>query len=348
MLKETFVAHTPKDAFELAKKKYGNLSSLELINARQIMKEDGSIQAEITIKVSESNYLSSIGVDEAKELIDEIARLKDGIEELKAKKLASNQAVLKVTTLLEQKGIQKGWLNEKIKAIKDIKILQDEKLLLSYLLQEIDRGLRVRKEEIKPPLVMMMVGATGVGKTTTIAKLASRYLNITDYKVALINLDTYRAGAHEQLFNFAKLLGISYKQVESIKDFRDILDRWGEFDIILVDTAGVSPYDTTRLIKTIEFLKSTQDREISIELVISATAKYEDIKDIYELFSFINIDSAIVTKFDETRRVGDLIAFLSESHLPVSYISTGQSVPDDIEVATKERILEQFLGEIDG
>ena len=132
--------------------------------------------------------------------------------------------------------------------------------------------------------------------------------------------------------------------------FTEILDELENFDIVLVDTAGISPYDTDRLIKTIEFLKSVRDREISTQLVVAATAKYEDIREIYEHFSFINIESVIVTKFDETNRVGDLIAFLTEKHLPVSYLSTGQRVPDDLEPAAKERILEQFLGEgeIDG
>jgi len=133
-----------------------------------------------------------------------------------------------------------------------------------------------------------------------------------------------------------------------VEEFAHLLDELADFDVILVDTAGISPYDTDRLIKTIEFLKSVRDREISTNLVVSATAKYEDIKEIYEHFSFINVESVIVTKFDETKRVGDLIAFLTEKHLPVSYLSTGQKVPDDLLPADRERILGQFAGELHG
>jgi len=196
---------------------------------------------------------------------------------------------------------------------------------------------------------MMMVGPTGVGKTTTIAKMAARfsYMLERDYRVALINLDTYRAGAFEQLDNFARLLGLEHRHARSVEEFSDFLEELADYDAVLVDTAGISPFDTGRLVRTVEFLKSVKDREISTNLVISATAKYEDIREIYEHFSFINIESVIVTKFDETKRVGDLIAFLTQKHLPVSYISTGQKVPDDLESATKEKILEQFLGEID-
>ena len=353
MVEETFEAPTPKKAFALAKEKYGRFSDLQLLRARQVMGRDGKLVAEITVAVPQSDYLASIGIDESEALMEEIAQLRNGIDrmrELAGLESTSREAVERVLTLLEEKGIRRAWLMQRLEPMLGTAVAEDEQLLLSYLLEEIDEGLTIREENLGRPRVMMMVGPTGVGKTTTIAKMAARfsYMLERDYRVALVNLDTYRAGAYEQLDNFARLLGLEHRRAESVERFAGILDELSDYDVVLVDTAGISPYDTDRLIKTIEFLKSVRDREISTQLVVAATAKYEDIREIYEHFSFINIESVIVTKFDETRRVGDLIAFLTEKHLPVSYLSTGQRVPDDLEPAAKERILEQFLGEIDG
>jgi len=353
MVEETFEAPNPKAAFALAKEKYGHFSDLKLLRARQIKGRDGKLVAEITVAVPREDYLASIGVDEEEELLDEVAQLRrrlDRMREAAGIKVPSLAAVEKVVTLLESKGLRREWLLQRLEPMLGTGVAEDEQLLLSYLLEEIDEGLEIREEDLSRSQVMMMVGPTGVGKTTTIAKLAARYSYMLDrdYRVALINLDTWRAGAYEQLDNFAKILHLEHHQAQDVDAFARLLDRLEDFDVILVDTAGISPHDTERLIQTIEFLKSVREREISTNLVVSATAKYEDIKEIYEHFSFINVESVIVTKFDETRRVGDLIAFLTEKHLPVSYLSMGQKVPEDLLPAEKERILGQFAGELNG
>ncbi len=351
MVKETFVAPTPYEAFELAKKKYGTISGLKLLSARQIKDENDEIVSEITIEVPQSLFLMGIGVNEEEELLEEIEQLKDQMGALKS--LVGNDGasdnIERVTRLMERKGLRREWLKKHLEPLVGTSVAEDEKLLVAYLLEEIDDALKIAKEGDESSRVRMMVGPTGVGKTTTIAKLAARYKYIIDedMNVALVNLDTFRAGAFEQLDNFSALLGIKHEQVRTVEEFAKLLDMLSDYNPVLVDTAGISPYDTDRLIRTVEFLKSIKSMNVSVVLVLSATAKYEDMLDIYEHFSFINIESVIVTKLDETHRVGDLLAFLLEKSLPVSYICMGQKVPEDISPASKEELMAMFAGDLD-
>jgi flagellar biosynthesis protein FlhF len=311
----------------------------------------GRLISEITVEVPQAQYLSSIGIDEEEELIEEIETLKSQMGRLKSiigKDGENGGAVRHVMDLLEERGLKKEWLKQRIEPLIGTSVAEDEKLLISYLLEEIDEEILVAEEEYDLPKTLMLVGPTGVGKTTTIAKLAARYTYMLDerYKVAMINLDTFRAGAFEQLENFAGLLNINHIWAKDVASFSNALERLSDHDLILVDTAGISPYDTDRLIKTVEFLRSVESHKVSVALVLSATAKYADMQDIFEHFSFINIESTIVTKFDETRRIGELIAFLTEKRLPVSYLSTGQKIPEDLMPAQKKSILERFAGEL--
>jgi flagellar biosynthesis protein FlhF len=108
----------------------------------------------------------------------------------------------------------------------------------------------------------------------------------------------------------------------------------------------MSPYDTDKFIKTIEFVNSEIPINMEVNLVLSATVKYEDMEDIYKNFSFLNLDSIIISKFDETKHFGTLLNFMLLYKLPMSYFSTGQIVPDDFMRANKEYLLEQFIGDI--
>jgi len=361
MMNETFVADTPKDAYNEAIEKYG--SGIKLISAKQVRYEDGQLRCEVAIAVPEDIYIEkSFGeetpldettVEQSEEeiLLEELGELKKQLALMKEDMLgSSNESTLeKVKTLFIEKGIAKKWLDDILSTLMGNTIVGDEKLLVSYILEEIDESLEVQEESLDEPKIMMLVGPTGVGKTTTIAKLAARYAYMMDkpYKVAFLNLDSYKVGAFDQLGQYADIMQIEHVTVDSVEAFMRGLETLKAYDIILVDTAGMSPYDTQKFIKTVEFVQSDMPRKIEVNLVLSATVKYEDMNDIYNNFSFLNLNSVIISKFDETKHLGTLLNFMLLYKVPMSYFSIGQEVPDDLLVASKEYLLERFIGDLE-
>jgi len=356
MINETFVASSPQEAYAFAIEKYG--TDISLVSAKQIKYDDGVLRSEITVAIPEEIFeeisLGGIPVkDEDEELLSEISELKAQLSHMKEDmhhEIQKNNTILnEVKILFMKKGISAHWIDSMFQTLVGSEILKDKKLLVSYLLEEIDESLIVKDEDFTTPKIMMIVGPTGVGKTTTIAKLAARYAYLLDksYKVALVNLDSFKVGAIEQLQHYAEIMQIEHFVVDDVDLFKDTLEDLDEYDIILVDTAGMSPYDTQKFVKTIEFVKTDSPRNIEVSLVLAATVKYEDMEDIYQNFSFLNLSSLIISKFDETKHFGTLLNFMLLYRLPMSYFATGQEVPDDLLLADKEFLLEQFIGEID-
>ncbi|MDD3323665.1 MAG: flagellar biosynthesis protein FlhF [Sulfurospirillaceae bacterium] len=192
--------------------------------------------------------------------------------------------------------------------------------------------------------LIMFVGPTGVGKTTTIAKLAARYSYIQEKrsKVGIITLDTYRIGAVEQLFQYAKMMRLPIEDVVDPNDFNHALNSLGHCDVVLIDTVGSSQYDKEKLQKLHRFLQQS-DYQIDVNLVLSAGSKLEDLKEIYKSFSFLNIDTLVFTKFDETKVFGTIFSLIYDTEKPASYFSIGQEVPDDIVPASSDFLVECML-----
>lgn len=194
--------------------------------------------------------------------------------------------------------------------------------------------------------IMMFVGPTGVGKTTTLAKLAARYAirNDVKYKVGIITLDTYRIGAIEQLMQYARMMRLSIEQVSDPSKLKDALGALRGYDYVLIDTVGSSQHDRERIQKISKFLKTDSASGIDTNLVVSAGTKYEDLKEIYANFSAeIDIDTLIITKMDETKRFGDAFSLLLDSKKPVSFFSIGQEVPDDLLAASSEFFIDCLM-----
>jgi len=179
--------------------------------------------------------------------------------------------------------------------------------------------------------VLAFVGPTGVGKTTTLAKLAARFSLMERKKVAMITADTYRIAATEQLRTYGKIMGIPVDVADSAEEIGSILSRHKGADLVLIDTAGRSPSSDEQLEELKAFIARSQADEI--HLVISATTKYFDMIRIIERFGAVApLNRMIFTKLDETRFYGAFLNLMNNFQVPLSYYSVGQNVPDDLEV----------------
>ena len=189
--------------------------------------------------------------------------------------------------------------------------------------------------------IVSFVGPTGVGKTTTIAKLAAQYTLFHKKKVALITIDTYRIGAVEQLKIYGEIIGLSVDVVMTPPELKKTIEKHSDKDIILIDTAGRSSKNTAQVWELKGFLDTIQPIETC--LVLSATTKQSDLDRIIKDFRYVDFTKLIFTKIDETDTLGLIINTIFTTNAPVSFITDGQNVPDDIQQLYPKRIAKLIL-----
>lgn len=198
------------------------------------------------------------------------------------------------------------------------------------------------------PNVVFFIGPTGVGKTTTIAKVASKFKLEKQAKVAFITSDTYRIAAVEQLNTYASIIDCPVSVVYSADELDECLEEYKEYDLILVDTAGRSHKSDEQMIELgslIERVEAYSDRfDYEVYLTLSVTTKYKDLVDITERYKDIKGWSIIFTKLDETCALGNILNIKLFTDASLSYTTSGQNVPNDIEVINKQRLAKQLLG----
>lgn len=195
------------------------------------------------------------------------------------------------------------------------------------------------------PHVIFFIGPTGVGKTTTIAKIASKYKVEYERKVAFITADTYRIAATEQLNVYANILDAPMEIVYSKDDLNAAIQKFEEYDLVFVDTAGFSHKNETQRSDIKKLLEGIDSRyRTETYLVLSATTKYRDLLEIVDIYHEIADYKLIFTKLDETTAYGNLLNVKLYSGADLSYTTNGQNVPEDIEVFDTQKIVKQLLG----
>ena len=190
--------------------------------------------------------------------------------------------------------------------------------------------------------LVALVGPTGVGKTTTIAKLAANFRLREKRRVGLITVDTYRIAAVEQLRTYADIIDLPMEIVATPRDMHRAVARMAELDLILMDTAGRSPRDEVRIQELKAMLAEAAPDEV--HLVLSSVASSASLSKTAEQFAAVGTTALVLTKLDEAVSLGNLLPLVRTSRLPLSYLTHGQNVPDDIAPADSRRLARTVLG----
>ena len=226
----------------------------------------------------------------------------------------------------------------------DLTIIRDPRVFMERLHFEIRKMLKVTGGvalQGGSQRVVALCGATGVGKTTNLAKLAAHFCVHERARVGLITADTYRVAAPEQLRVYANIIGVPMRVANDAEETREALHTFYGYDIVLMDTAGGSQYNLEQINELKHILHAAQPHETI--LAMSAGTPMDDLRNIVSNFTCVHPTSLMFTKLDETRQYGALFSILAESNLPLSYLSVGQNVPDDIRIATPGTIANLIL-----
>ncbi|MCU1804466.1 flagellar biosynthesis protein FlhF [Cytobacillus firmus] len=291
------------------------------------------------------------GSKTSNELIREISSLKQMMSSLAGGQQISMvypEPVRKVMHVLKEQEIDNSIQDQVLQVLLEkwylggakAKVTEVEAWLHEELIKQIENipfsGISFTKKYIN------VAGPTGVGKTTTLAKMAAECVIKHKKKAAFITADTYRIAAIDQLKTYAGILDIPLEVCYTIDDFRQAAEKLKDYDLVLIDTAGRN----FRNRQYVEDLKNVIDFEKDMEtfLVLSLTGKQKDMEDIYNQFSIIDIDKLIFTKADETSTYGAMYNIINKYKKGAAYITNGQDVPDDILMAGPEAIVKQLMG----
>lgn len=323
-----------KEAKELEDK----LNSLAMLLEQQIesrKNDKGKKSTEKNVKEEKKET-----VQESKTDVPEKASLKSKSIDLIIEQLTNNEVSYQYAKQIMYEITSTG----SIRTLDDMLACVYQKIILKL---GQTKPISYEKNEKKPKVVFFM-GPTGVGKTTTIAKLSSKLMLEEKKKIAIFTADTYRIAAVEQIKTYANILSIPVEVVYEAKDVKKLLPKYKSYDYIMVDTAGRSHKNK----KQVDDLKTLFDAfstcSVQNYLVLSATTKYKDLQRITSLYEDISEYSLIFTKLDETDAMGNILNVKLDTGMPLAYISYGQNVPDDIEVMNPQIIAKQVLGGGDG
>ena len=325
-----------KNSTENIEKKLDSLQTLleSQLNNRQSEKEESAKTQDVSDAEGKENKTQDMAAAEKKE--EEKNPEQDKFIRLLYNKMLDNEMDEKyVNSILE-----------------DASKTKKADLPFDYLLANIYQKMVLKfgkSEGITPsekgPRIVLFIGPTGVGKTTTIAKLAGRYCVEEKKKVALLTADTYRIAAAEQLRTYANILETPFRIIYTPEELQAAVEDYWDCDYIFIDTAGRSHQNTDQLEKMKEMVAALKKPEnYQVFLVLSATTKYRDLQKIADCYGKIADFELIFTKLDETEAVGNLLNMKLYTDAPIAYVTCGQNVPDDMEAFNPQKTVKQILG----
>ncbi len=265
---------------------------------------------------------------------------------------SEHPTIEKLEGLLELNDFSPGYIKRisaRAKAEFSLQELDRYEAVQDTVLEWIGESIAIAKPEIVAhPRVILLVGPTGVGKTTTVAKMAAAYSlgaikRLGPQSVFVISIDNYRIGAKEQIEKYCSLMKVPFSYVEETADFKVLMDTHRDVDIIVIDTIGKSPKDYEKIAEMRKLIDSAGTIS-DIHLAMSATTKASDMREIMQQYETFGYTSVIMTKLDETAHVGNIISVLDEKKKPLAYLTTGQKVPNDFEKASVVRFLTNLEG----
>ncbi len=331
-----------------------------LYNISEAAKQISKI-AEVTNEERSPKRENFVQSEDLKKIKDEIEKLGDKVKLIQnmfwEEKSPKNSFPIppefaEIYRLAQQSGMNQEHLDEIMQLTLEhmpSKMRENSETVKRYFQTLLRKMIPVRMESFPragSKKVVMLVGPTGVGKTTSIAKLAARYSYFLDkkYKVGLVVLDTYRIGAVEQLMQYARMMKLGIETVVDPPEFSNALNALRYSDYILIDTMGSSPYDKDKIEKIYDCLRSNStEYSVDVVLVLPSSIKFEDLKITYENFAPLGIDTMMFTKLDETRGFGNIFSLVYETKIPISYFSIGQEVPEDLVVSSSDFLIDCLL-----
>lgn len=308
------------------------------------LKDDGAREEEkkkTIIEEEKRQLLEKIKQDRAiEEVLHEVRSLKESITQVsKTQNIheLDHPSLTALHELLSDNDFSVNYTNNllsRVKAEFSLDELENFDLLTSTVLEWIAEDIKTPPTpKLSRPRTIVLIGPTGVGKTTTIAKLAAlNSLGLGGFSAAsvrMITIDSYRIGAVEQIEKYAGIMRIPVSVVESAKDLKELLLKHQDTDVILIDTIGKSPKDAVKLAEMQEFL-SVCGSHAEVYLVLAATTKTQDMLDIMRQFEPFRYNGLVITKLDETSRPGNVLSAMAETGKTAVWLTDGQKVPQDI------------------
>ncbi len=321
---------------------YGKASSKEITHDRNVLEQ----------AVSESNVLEN-KLDSLQSLLEETLVKTDdktvAVSNVNEEPSEAENFLRLLYNMMVDNEVDEHYANQIIDTL-DVKDTQETPI--DYYLASIYQKMILKfgkttriTEAKKRPKAVYFIGPTGVGKTTTIAKIASRFTVEQKKKIALLTTDTYRIVAAEQLKTYADILEVPIRVIYSIEEIEHAFSDFRDYDYILVDTAGHSHYNEEQRQAIGQFIHAADDKvEKEVYLVMSATTKYRDMISIADAYSEVTEYKLIFTKLDETTALGNLFNLRMRTNAEMSYVTTGQNVPEDIEPFNPQGVVKQLLG----